>query len=50
MKRFFTVLSEEDLEDWRRTHYSSQIKPDLNDDNVIVMGWVSSIRDHGNIT
>lgn len=44
------MLSEEDLEDWRRTHYSSQIKPDLNDDNVIVMGWVSSIRDHGNIT
>jgi len=43
------MLSEEELGSWRRTHYSSQIKPELNGSEVLVMGWVSSIRDHGNI-
>lgn len=43
------MLSEEELGDWRRTHYSSQIKPELNDSDVLVTGWVSSVRDHGNI-
>lgn len=38
-----------DLGDWRRTIYSSQIEPSLEGKEVIVMGWVSSVRDHGNI-
>jgi aspartyl-tRNA synthetase len=43
------MLNEEDLGEWRRTHHSSQIKPELDGSDVIAMGWVSSIRDHGNI-
>jgi aspartyl-tRNA synthetase len=42
-------LSEEELSYWRRTHHSSQIKPELSGNDVLVMGWISSIRDHGNI-
>src|SRR5574341_1074148 len=42
-------MSEEELGSWRRTHHSSQLKPELNGSDVLVMGWVSSIRDHGNI-
>ncbi|HJS83399.1 MAG TPA: amino acid--tRNA ligase-related protein, partial [Nitrososphaera sp.] len=45
------MLQEEDLGDWRRTHYSSEISPSVASDGteVVVMGWVSSVRDHGNI-
>ncbi|MDP9197354.1 MAG: aspartate--tRNA(Asn) ligase [Thermoproteota archaeon] len=42
-------LLEDDLGTWRRTHYSVDINPALNENEVIIMGWVSSIRDHGNI-
>lgn len=40
---------EDDLGTWRRTHYSTNITPLLRDQEVIVMGWVSSVRDHGNV-
>jgi aspartyl-tRNA synthetase len=45
------MLQEEDLGTWRRTHYSSEIDASLAaaGNEVIVMGWVSSVRDHGNI-
>lgn len=43
------TLKEEDLGDWRRTHYSSEISPSIGDREVVIMGWVSSVRDHGNI-
>ena len=44
------LLQEEDLNNWRRTHYSKEIAlSKAGDDEVIIMGWVASIRDHGNI-
>jgi nondiscriminating aspartyl-tRNA synthetase len=44
------LLQEEDLRNWRRTHYSKEIALSIGgDDEVIIMGWVASIRDHGNI-
>jgi nondiscriminating aspartyl-tRNA synthetase len=42
-------LEEQDLGHWRRTHYSSEVGPSIGDDEVVVMGWVASVRDHGNI-
>jgi nondiscriminating aspartyl-tRNA synthetase len=44
-----TGLIEDDLGTWRRTHYSKNITPSLRDQEVIVMGWVASVRDHGNV-
>jgi nondiscriminating aspartyl-tRNA synthetase len=43
------LLQEEDLRHWRRTHYSTEISFSIGDVEVIVMGWVASVRDHGNI-
>ena len=40
---------ENELGDWRRTIYSNQIDPSLDGKEVIVMGWVASVRDHGNL-
>jgi nondiscriminating aspartyl-tRNA synthetase len=40
---------EEGLGGWRRTHYSIQVKPELDGKRVIVFGWVSSIRNQGGI-
>ena len=38
------------LSDWRRTHYSNQISPDLDGQDVTLFGWVEDIRDLGNLT
>lgn len=43
------TLKEEDLGQWRRTHYSTEVGPSMADREVVVMGWVSSVRDHGSI-
>lgn len=37
------------LGDWRRTHYSSEIKPELDGKEIIIFGWVKEIRDLGGI-
>jgi nondiscriminating aspartyl-tRNA synthetase len=44
-----SILREEELGNWRKSHYSSEINPSLEGRTVILMGWISSIRDHGNI-
>ncbi|MBS7651098.1 MAG: aspartate--tRNA(Asn) ligase [Candidatus Bathyarchaeia archaeon] len=38
------------LNDWRRTHYSIEVKPDLDGSPVTVFGRVQSIRRQGGIT
>jgi aspartyl-tRNA synthetase len=35
--------------DWRRTHYSSDISPEIDGQEVIVFGWVQEIRDLGGL-
>ncbi len=38
-----------ELGDWRRTHFTSQITPELEGEEVTVMGYVSAIRDLGGL-
>ncbi len=49
MNNSSNILREEELGNWRKSHYSSEINPSLEGRSVILMGWISSIRDHGNI-
>ena len=37
------------LGDWHRTHYSIDVKPELDGKEVVVLGWVRDIRDLGGI-
>ena len=43
-------MIETELNDWRRTHYSNELVSSSNEMDVIVMGWISSVRGHGNIS
>src|SRR5579883_86155 len=38
-----------ELGDWRRTTYSDRLEPSMDGKEVTVMGWISSVRDHGNL-
>jgi len=42
-------MKTDELGDWRRTHYSTDINPQLDGKQVVVMGWVREIRDLGGI-
>jgi nondiscriminating aspartyl-tRNA synthetase len=35
------------IDDWRRTHYSSDVKPEMDGEEVTLFGWVQEIRDLG---
>ena len=35
--------------DWRRTHYSVDVKPEMDGEKVTLFGWVQEIRDLGGI-
>ena len=37
------------IDDWRRTHYSVDVKPELDGQEVTLFGWVQEIRDLGGI-
>jgi aspartyl-tRNA synthetase len=37
------------LGDWRRTHYSREIKPNMDGEEVVVFGWARDIRDLGGV-
>ena len=44
------MKEEDELGDWRRTHYSTQITPEMDGREVTAFGWVSSVRTQGGIT
>jgi len=37
------------LGEWRRTHYSKRIDPEMSGEQITVMGWIHEIRDLGGI-
>ena len=43
-------MVETELGEWRRTHYSKELDASMDGSDVTIMGWISSIRGHGNIT
>ncbi len=43
------IVHEDDLGNLRRSHYSFQISRSNIDESVVIIGWISSKRDHGNV-
>jgi aspartyl-tRNA synthetase len=45
----FDKMTVDELGEWRRTHFSAEISPKLDGEEVVVMGWVRDVRDLGGI-
>ena len=43
-------MIETELGNLRRSHYSDQINPSMDGSEVTIMGWVVTVRGHGNIS
>ncbi|MGB1770530.1 MAG: aspartate--tRNA(Asn) ligase [Nitrosopumilus sp.] len=43
-------MIETELGNLRRSHYSDQINPSMDGSEVTIMGWVLTVRGHGNIS
>jgi aspartyl-tRNA synthetase len=43
-------MIETELGDLRRSHYSNEITSSMDGDEVTIMGWVLTVRGHGNIS
>lgn len=43
------LMKLDSIGDWRRTHYSIDVVPDLDGQEVTIFGWVQDIRDLGGI-
>ncbi|MDQ2685678.1 MAG: OB-fold nucleic acid binding domain-containing protein [Thermoproteota archaeon] len=43
------ILHEDELGNLRRSHYSFQISKLNINEEIVIMGWISSKRDHGNV-
>ncbi len=39
----------DELKNWRKTHYTNEITPELEGQEVILLGWVVDVRDLGGI-
>ncbi len=42
-------MTVDELGEWRRTHFSVEVSPKLDGEEVVVMGWVRDVRDLGGI-
>jgi nondiscriminating aspartyl-tRNA synthetase len=43
-------MIETELGSLRRSHYSDELNPSMDGSDVIIMGWVLTVRGHGNIS
>ena len=39
----------DEMDDWRKTHYTNEVSQDLIDKKVILGGWVRNYRDLGGL-